>query len=549
MRIFDYMISSKEDKYAWLESFHITSGLRYFGGKSVIGKYLMNHICNMATRMYHNGEKPDIFIDAFTGGGKLGLSIPEGWFNTIVMNDLNYGVYSYFKSCKENPTALVRMIEEIGEIYNEDLFRFFALNRSNGNQPEADLAHSKALEIIEKNEDAEKGTPEHTKFNFYNSNLEFASDVRLNELVAGAMTFWVTQTTWNGDTEPSKAIYRYTIADNKDKGSEASLLSTAEKAKIADAVKFAQKHIFEVHRLMKKKNIIIENLDYRELIKKYNGLEYMDIGGMYYEDYEKVLNTQYKKLQTRRADGTFEISLDGQEYWGIVEEHVTLLADDTIKDKIESAVSEGTEKLLEVIDSILLRFEELLTNEDARESLYRIVMREHFHQDSKYEKLNKLWYFDPPYHPATLAGGLEAPYEDTFTIDLAKEMTELLHNEHTEVYGELKHFIKSDYDPKWCYDQETQKLEAMKAKAGTPTGEAKANIKKSEERVAELLKAYHDFDVLEENIADSESYKSDKSKQQYIKIEVGEFDKGGFVKDGEDNVVKTKGKEFIWCRG
>lgn len=446
MRIFDYMISSKEDKYAWLESFHITSGLRYFGGKSVIGKYLMNHMCNMAARMYHNGEKPDIFIDAFTGGGKLGLSIPEGWFDTIVMNDLNYGVYSYFKSCKENPTALVRMIEEIGEIYNEDLFRFFALNRSNGNQPEADLAHSKALEIIEKNEDDRK-------VNFYANNLEFASDVRLNELVAGAMTFWVTQTTWNGDTEPSKATYRYTIADNKDKGSEASLLSTAEKAKIADTVKFAQKHIFEVHKLMKRKNIIIENLDYRELIKKYNGLSYTTVGG-----------------ETMSAD----------------------------------------------------------------ESL---------------GKKNKLWYFDPPYHPATLAGGLEAPYEDTFTIDLAKEMTEVLHNEHTEVYGELKRFIKSDYDPKWCYDQEVEKLEAMKAKAGTPTGEAKANIKKSEERVAELLKAYHDFDVLEENIADSESYKSDKSKQQYIKIEVGEFDKGGFVKDGEDNVVKTKGKEFIWCRG
>lgn len=571
MRIFDYMISSKEDKYAWLESFHITSGLRYFGGKSVIGKYLMNHICNMAARMYHNGEKPDIFIDAFTGGGKLGLSIPEGWFDTIVMNDLNYGVYSYFKSCKENPTALVRMIEEIGEIYNEDLFRFFALNRSNGNQPEADLAYYKAKEIIEQNDNDRK-------VNFYNSNLEFASDVRLNELVAGAMTFWVTQTTWDGDTEPSTATYRYKIADNKDKGSEASLLSTVEKAKIADAVKFAQKHIFEVHRLMKRKNIIVENLDYRELIKKYNGLEYMDIGGMYFEDYREVLSEHYDRLKTLREDGTFELGLDSEEYWNIIEDYVKLLADNNIKDIVEKAATEGLEKLLEVIDSLLSRIEELLSNEDEQKRVYRIVMKDHLHQESSYEKREKLWYFDPPYHPATLAGGLEAPYEDTFTIDLTREMTEVLHNgyviteeelqaepdeekreqkrnlakqaeELRAVYGELKHFIKSDYDPKWCYEQEVEKLEAMKAKAGTPTGEAKTNIKKSEERVAELLNAYQDFDVLEENIVDSESYKPDKSKQQYIKIEVGEFDKGGFVKDGEDNVVKTKGKEFIWCRG
>ena len=64
-----------------------------------------------------------------------------------------------------------------------------------------------------------------------------------------------------------------------------------------------------------------------------------------------------------------------------------------------------------------------------------------------------------------------------------------------------------------------------------------------------MEEAYHDFDVLEENITDSKCYKADKSQQQYVKLEVGEFDKGGFIKDDEDNVIKTKGKEFIWCRG
>ena len=102
MRIIDYYMSSDKDKEAWLDSFSITSGLRYFGGKSVIGKYLMNQICNMACRMTENGKKPHIFIDAFAGGGKIALSIPEGWFDMIVLNDLNYGVYSFFKSCNNS---------------------------------------------------------------------------------------------------------------------------------------------------------------------------------------------------------------------------------------------------------------------------------------------------------------------------------------------------------------------------------------------------------------------------------------------------------------
>ena len=42
----------------------------------------------MAVIMKQADKKADIFIDAFTGGGKMGLSIPKGWFDTIVINDL-----------------------------------------------------------------------------------------------------------------------------------------------------------------------------------------------------------------------------------------------------------------------------------------------------------------------------------------------------------------------------------------------------------------------------------------------------------------------------
>ena len=103
-------MSSEYDKRKWLDSYKIMTGLPYFGGKNFIGKYLINRICNMAVQMDIDGNKPDIFIDVFGGGGKIALSIPEGWFDTIVLNDFNYGITSFFKCCKEQPHELVALI-------------------------------------------------------------------------------------------------------------------------------------------------------------------------------------------------------------------------------------------------------------------------------------------------------------------------------------------------------------------------------------------------------------------------------------------------------
>lgn len=462
MRIFDYLVASEADKNKWFDSFTITSGLRYFGGKAFIGKYLMNHICNMACRMYSKQDQASIFIDAFTGGGKIGLSIPEGWFDTIVMNDLNYGVYSFFKSCKENPTALVKLIEEIGEVYNEDMFRYFALNRSNGNQSgeQVDRAQEHIDDLQRQIEEAEQDNEEDlvkyltSKLNFYEDNRYHINNTKVDSLVAGAMTFWVTQTTWNGDTEASTATYRYSIADNKN----GQLSVGAEKEKIASTVKFAQKHVFQVHKMMIRKNIIIENLDYKELIKKYNGLSYRD---------------QNNKTHP------------------------------------------------------------------ANEGL---------------GKQTKLWYFDPPYHPATLSGGNMAPYEDTFTVELTREMTDILANKSKDKYGELKYFIKSDYDPKYTFKLFSEELETARKKlemkknsavSNEESNKYKAIIKRLEKQVKKSEQAYSDFDVLEENIPESKNYKPDPAEQEYKKVEVGTFAKGGF---GEDN-VQTQGTEFIWFRG
>ena len=96
MRLNDYRFSEEEDRRQWLNSIKMKVGLKYFGGKSVIGRYLFNNIFNMAVQMKKDKRPADILIDAFTGGGKIGLSVPSGWFDTIVINDLDLGVYSYY---------------------------------------------------------------------------------------------------------------------------------------------------------------------------------------------------------------------------------------------------------------------------------------------------------------------------------------------------------------------------------------------------------------------------------------------------------------------
>ena len=91
MNLYDYVYASDGDKTKWLDSIRIVSGLPYFGGKQFIGRYLLNHIFNMASRMYMDGKKADIFVDAFGGGGKIALSVPEGWFKEIVQDDRGTG--------------------------------------------------------------------------------------------------------------------------------------------------------------------------------------------------------------------------------------------------------------------------------------------------------------------------------------------------------------------------------------------------------------------------------------------------------------------------
>lgn len=401
MRLYDYKFSPVSDRRKWMETVKISSGLGYFGGKQFIGKYLMNRLFNMAVRMEDDGNKADIFIDAFTGGGKIGLSVPEGWFNTIVINDLDYGVISYFEACRDKPGKLIKLIEEIGGCMCEDLFNVFIYNRCNSS--------ASAIREIRKE---------------YN-NVDWISDKTVEPLLAGAMTYWVVQSEFNGCTAPGRASYSLSIQDKKENNGK----NTHEKEAIQNIIELAKKRIPIIHDVIKKRNVIIESLDYRELIKKYNGRPYKDLKGVVYSENEEMC------------------------------------------------------------------------------------------------KKNKLWYFDPPYHPAALSGGKNAPYMSTFSSDMVHEMTEILHNDRMDEIGEIKYFIKSDYSPKYRYEEECGRQE------------------KDITLLKKLQKAYHDFDVLEENDRNSRNYK-DTGIEYYVEC-IGDFGKGANDSEGE----KTQGREYIWCRG
>lgn len=506
MNLIDYELASQQEKANSMDSFKILSGIKMFGGKARIGKYIVNHIMNMAVRMKQDGHKADIFIDMFGGGGKISLSIPEGFFHTIVLNDLNYGIYNFFNCCKEKPEALVRMIEELGNVMSREFFYLCAYCRSNNGytmkKQEADNIIREASELRKTIEDVEdllknakelrreKGlTDEEIEIIGKNNQTEeekelvnsieleeedkalltiadkieraerikkvydLMADIRIQPLLSAAMTYWVTQASFNGATDPDKATYRFGLKDNK----SGVPTRSNEMEDIQKSIDHARRHIKVVHEKMHRLNIVVENLDYRELIKKYNGLPY------------KTASNEAKQV-------------------------------------------EG------------------------------------------YKKLNKLWYGDSPYHPATLNGAEAAPYEDTFNISMAREMIHILHGDKKDEYGEIPYFIKSDYSPEYTCGQFKQQLkeaeeklkeEEKKGKDKKKISSYKSYISRMKRQVMFSEKCRHDFDILEENKEHGERKANTKNPEFYV-IDLGEFDKGAV---NSDDGSMMKGREFIWCRG
>lgn len=411
MRLANYIFAKDVDKIEWLNSIQMRVGLPYFGGKSVIGRYIFNNIFNLSVEMRMQGHSPDIFIDAFCGGGKMALSVPHGWYDTIVINDMDYGVYSYYNSCKNDYLALIEMIEQIGNIMSKDVFYLSAYIRRFGIG--VDKWNDGSNEIIDNTEEA------------------------LTPLAAGALTYWVTSSAFNNQTAPDSTTYNlYRIPRDEngkplEKNSEGYVDNKREEQdNIKKIIAKAKKNIPKLHEQLNRMDYRIENLDYRELIKKYNGLP-------------------YKNLQ-------------GEEQQ----------ADVSLKTK------------------------------------------------------NKLWYFDPPYHPLCLYAGEDAPYADTFSEKMANEMVDILAGDRESEFGEIPYFIKSDYDPKHTLEIAERDVDDSSIKKQRK--EWYKNLIEREKKNNEISKI---FEKLE--------------KAPFCKICVGGFDKGTVQGTGE----KSIGQEYIWCRG
>jgi len=469
MQLNDYRMSSIYDKEKWLNSYKITSGLPYFGGKEFIGKYLMNRICNMAVQMDDDGKTADIFIDVFGGGGKIALSVPEGWFDTIVLNDYNYGITSFYTCCKEQPDELISLIEKLGSVMDKDLFHILAFIRSNDGIKNLDKEYARGVNKLGQ-------TIYETQYLKYK---DIVFNDKIDPLLSAAATYWVTKLDFLGITDPLKVSYKASIKDNKTE----TIDKENEKKLIANAIKNAKTHIIRVSQLMRKNNIIVERLDFAELVKKYNGRLYKTI--------------------------------------------------------------------------------------DKKEEIH-----------SEYAKLNKLWYFDSPYHPCTLNGGTVAPYEDTFDIDLVYKMTQIVHNDRAKEYGEIEYFIKSDYDPKDTYkfaldmkdkyNKEKARLEA-KVHGLTETEKKRLHVineylNKLEKQIKnittpvdfgdEKIMPFHHFDCLEDNSEYNvcDEYCLPIAGEKMKPLEQREYFKeclGTFTKGSKNNITGEKviGKEFIWFRG
>ena len=425
MNINDYMFAKKIDKTDWLNSIKMSVGLPYFGGKSVIGRYIFNNIFNLSVEMKRQGNTPDIFIDAFCGGGKMALSVPKGWYDTIVINDMDYGVYSYYKCCKENYLALIEMIEKIGDIMSKDVFYLSAYIRRFGIG--VDKWNDDKPDIVTKEEEV------------------------LDPLAAAALTYWVTSSAFNNQTAPDSTTYNlYRIPRDEngnplEKNSEGYVDNKREEQdNIKKIIAKAKKNIPKLHQQLNSMDYRIENLDYRELIKKYNGLP-------------------YKNLQ-------------GEEQQ----------ADRSLKTK------------------------------------------------------NKLWYFDPPYHPLCLYAGEDAPYADTFSEKMANEMVDILAGDRESEFGEIPYFIKSDYDPKHTLEI---------AKRDVDDSSIKPQRKEWYQKILYMEAGDNEYN---KDVGKRKWYPKmistifDKlEKFPFCKICVGGFDKGTVQGNGEKGI----GQEYIWCRG
>ena len=87
--------------------------------------------------------------------------------------------------------------------------------------------------------------------------IDLTDDLNADMLLSAAMTYWVTASSWVGETDPENIFYALDVGD-KD-----------EKSEIEKRVNIAKKRIMQINSKMIKQKFIIENMDYVDLIARY----------------------------------------------------------------------------------------------------------------------------------------------------------------------------------------------------------------------------------------------------------------------------------------
>lgn len=132
------------------------------------------------------------------------------------------------------PLALISMIEDFGKIMCYDMFMMCARERSTRGK------HLDSQVLCD-----------------LNLASDFQDSVDGDMLLSAAMTYWVTQSSWLGETDPDRVTYALNTGDKN------------EQEEIRKRIRTAKKRIYQINQKMTRQHYIVENMDYVDLIKKY----------------------------------------------------------------------------------------------------------------------------------------------------------------------------------------------------------------------------------------------------------------------------------------
>ena len=192
-----------------LQKVHKT--FRYFGGKNKLVTPIVDIINKQADAYKYLYDKTPVLIEPFCGSAVISFNVPSHKFSKIIINDKSRAITSYFRCVKQNHISLIEKIEELSETFCRD------------------------------------------KFYEYRDLLE---EDNVEELTRAAMFFMVLNSSYLARADKG-TTYALDL-DGKD-----------EEYEIEKIVDRAKKRIPANHFRMLNYNIVVENMDYKNLMDKY----------------------------------------------------------------------------------------------------------------------------------------------------------------------------------------------------------------------------------------------------------------------------------------